>query len=177
MGFKHSGRGGIPGWCTSVITTKRNVGLEEKGGSAGEMRALQVIPHHSGFSAGPRRNLRSTPCRFLIKVYFFRSKRQTMNITLPVTICDRVSAAFEIANCNLKAFNWKSQFVTTNVITPQSSPRTNPMRRFVTGGSAFISLTSRANRSMSSTSTSITEAVRSWPRSWSRGRVHHTDAN
>jgi hypothetical protein len=41
IGFKHSGRGGIPVWCKSVVTTKRNVGLEEKGGSAGEMRALQ----------------------------------------------------------------------------------------------------------------------------------------
>jgi len=35
----------------------------------------------------------------------------------------------------------------------------NPMRRFVTGGSAFMSLTSRARRSISSTNTSMTEAA------------------
>ena len=42
----------------------------------------------------------------------------------------------------------------------QSSSRTKPMRRLGAGGSVFMSLTSRARRSMSSTSTWMTDAVR-----------------
>src|ERR1700730_7218288 len=61
---------------------------------------------------------------------------------------------------------WISKIVTSNFPTvPHSSSMMNPMRRFVTGGNAFMSLTSRARRSISPTNTSMTEAVRSWPRS------------
>ena len=55
----------------------------------------------------------------------------------------------------------RSQIVTSKSAWVQSSSMTKPMRRFFAGGSDFMSLTSRAMRSISSTSTSMTEAVRS----------------